>query len=140
MSRPRAIGVLVAFGIAILLLGSRSDDGTYVQALLVNVGTGIVLFALLYLVQQKVLDVVRASEHETKESVEQVRAQVAEVRDKLDETETRLDELGAAARKAAEADVAAMLEAIDSIGETVSMDGSSIHVGFGSESPARDTV
>ncbi len=93
-SRHLTIALLVIVGALLLGVGPYLEQGSYTQGLFLNIGTGVLLFAVLYLIQQHVLDRVREVQEKTQGSIEKVSRHVDAVRDDLKATEARLGEVG----------------------------------------------
>jgi hypothetical protein len=119
--RGATIIVLLVTGSVVVGWGS-SLESPYAQGLALNVGTGIVLFALLYLVQQSVLDQVKEVEKRTKSSVETLTDVVEEVRQDVEETKARLGDLGVQTREVLEDQVAETSRLFEEFRQDVSRD------------------
>jgi hypothetical protein len=95
-SLVRIVVVLILLGGLLLGLGWRTDG--YLSDLLLNVGTALLLFAPLLLLQRRMEQELLELREETRSSVEGLSSDVAEVRRQARETAARLDELGEATR------------------------------------------
>jgi hypothetical protein len=95
--RRITIIVLVLVGVGMLAAAHRFE-APYEQGLLLNLGTGFLLFALLYLIQQTILDKVRSVERETRQSVSRLTESVGKIEEDVRETQARLGELAGEAR------------------------------------------
>ena len=93
VTRRMTIALLVVLGAGAILVGALVE-GSYAQGLLLNLGTGVLLFAVLYLVQLRILDRVVEAETQHQDSVRELTREVDEVREAVRSTEARLGELG----------------------------------------------
>lgn len=119
MTRRATISVLILVGVLVLFGGLFVDDGAYAQGLLLNVGTGMVLFAVLYLIQLRILDRVEEVENHTDQAVQGLSREVEVVRDEVHSAQIKLGELGEQTRGILAEQADATSEAFDAFRDDI---------------------